>query len=60
MKLNTFLGFVLIMKWFMHELHLDETVSKLALVAVSAIHTVRLNPILAHFCLVFGLVALFV
>ena len=60
MKLNTFLRFVFIMKWFMNEINLDKTVCKLALVTVATVHPIRLNPILAHFGLIFSLVALLV
>jgi hypothetical protein len=58
MKLNTFLGLVFVVKRLLYLVHLNQTVSKLAFIAVSAVCAVRLEPILAHLSLILGLVAL--
>jgi len=58
MKLDTLLGLVFIVKWLRGELDLEGAVCKLALVPISAVLAIRLNPVLAHLRLVLCLIAL--
>jgi len=59
MKLNTLLGLVFLMNRLTYSLQIDKPMSELALISISAVYPIRLNPILAHLSLVLGLITLF-
>lgn len=58
-KLSTILRLILCMKWHRWYVHLVSTMCKLTLVAIATKLSIRLDPILAHLCLVLCLVTLF-
>lgn len=59
MKLYTFFWLVFMMYWLKYMLHLNDPMSKLALISISTESAIGLNPIFAHLRFILGLIALF-